>query len=40
MANANRRSTIDKPVKVGLKLSKKQRALLDDLLTPIVAVLI
>jgi bicarbonate transport system permease protein len=40
MANVNRRSGITKPVKPGFKLSKKQKALLDDILTPVVAILI
>lgn len=40
MANVNRRSNINKPSKSGFQLSKKQRALLDDILTPVVAILI
>lgn len=40
MANVNRRSTVNKSSKAGFKLSKKQRALLDDILTPVVAILI
>jgi bicarbonate transport system permease protein len=41
MANINRRSGIKKPVKsAGFKLSKKQKALLDDILTPVVAMVI
>ncbi len=40
MANVSRRSTINKPNKSGFKLSKKQTALLDDILTPVVTILI
>jgi bicarbonate transport system permease protein len=40
MANVNRRSGISKPTKSGFKLSNKQRALLDDILTPVVTILI
>jgi bicarbonate transport system permease protein len=40
MANVNRRSAVNKSSKAGFKLSKKQRVLLDDVLTPVVAVLI
>jgi bicarbonate transport system permease protein len=40
MANVNRRSNINKPSKSGFQLSKKQRALLDDILTPVVTILI
>ncbi len=40
MANVNRRSSISKPTRPGFKLSKKQKALLDDILTPVVAVII
>jgi bicarbonate transport system permease protein len=41
MANVNRRSGIKKPAKTaGFNLSKKQKALLDDILTPVVAMVI
>ena len=40
MANATRRSKIHKPKQSGFKLSKKQKALLDDILTPVVTILI
>jgi bicarbonate transport system permease protein len=41
MANVNRRSGIKKPAKpAGLNLTKKQKALLDDILTPVVAMII
>jgi bicarbonate transport system permease protein len=41
MANVNRRSnTNNKPTNGGFKLSKKQLALLDDILTPVIAVLV
>jgi bicarbonate transport system permease protein len=40
MANVTRRSAINKPNKSGFKLSKKQKALLDDILTPVVTILI
>ena len=40
MANITRRSKIHKPNKSGFKLSKKQKALLDDILTPVVTILI
>jgi bicarbonate transport system permease protein len=39
MANV-RRSVINKPTKSGFKLSKKQKVLLDDILTPVVAMVI
>jgi bicarbonate transport system permease protein len=39
MANV-RRSSINKPIRSGVKLSKKQKALLDDILTPVVTILI
>jgi bicarbonate transport system permease protein len=39
MANV-RRSVINKPTKSGFKLSKKQKILLDDILTPVVAMVI
>ena len=39
MANV-RRSAIHKPSKPGAKLNKKQKALLDDILTPVVAIII
>jgi bicarbonate transport system permease protein len=40
MANVNRQSAINKPSKPGFKLSKKQKALLDDILTPVVTIFI
>ena len=40
MANVTRRSKIHKPNQSGFKLSKKQKALLDDILTPVVTILI
>ena len=40
MANATRRSAIHKPKKSGFKLTKKQKVLLDDILTPIVTIFI
>ena len=41
MANIDRRSDIKKPTKpAGFNLSKKQKALLDDILTPVVAMVI
>jgi bicarbonate transport system permease protein len=41
MANVDRRSGIKKPAKpAGLNLTKKQKALLDDILTPVVAMVI
>ena len=41
MANVNRQSGIKKPTKpAGFNLSKKQKALLDDILTPVVAMVI
>ena len=41
MANINRQSGIKKPVKAaGLNLTKKQKAMLDDILTPVVAMVI
>jgi bicarbonate transport system permease protein len=41
MANVNRRTTTTrKPNGTGFNLSKKQKALLDDILTPVIAILI
>lgn len=41
MANVNRRTTTArKPSGTGFNLSKKQKALLDDILTPVIAILI
>ncbi len=41
MANVNRRSSNNnKPANGGFKLSKKQLALLDDILTPVIAILV
>jgi bicarbonate transport system permease protein len=41
MANVNRRSSnSNKPANSGFKLSKKQLALLDDILTPVIAILV
>jgi bicarbonate transport system permease protein len=40
MANVNRRSAINKSIKPGFRLSKKQKALLDDILTPVVTIFI
>jgi bicarbonate transport system permease protein len=41
MANVNRRTTTArKPSSTGFNLSKKQKALLDDILTPVIAILV
>lgn len=40
MANVNRRSAINKSIKPGFRLSNKQKALLDDILTPVVTIFI